>query len=137
MRVVLDTNTVLSALLFPEGRLAWLRDAWTGGGVLPLVCSATVRELIRALAYPKFALGYQGVRVCLAAYLPFTETVDLGDAAGVEVAACRDPDDQVFLQLAALGGAEVLVTGDADLLELVHRATFAIEAPASFKRRFD
>jgi predicted nucleic acid-binding protein len=42
----------------------------------------------------------------------------------------------VFLQLAAAGGAGVLVTGDADLLELAYRATFAIEAPASFKRRF-
>jgi predicted nucleic acid-binding protein len=57
LRVVLDTDTVLSALLFPEGRLAWLRDAWTCGSVLPVVCIATVRELIRALAYPKFELG--------------------------------------------------------------------------------
>lgn len=63
MRVVLDTNTVLSALLFPRGRLSWMRDLWTAGRVLPLVCRATALELIAALAYPKFKLGESEIRM--------------------------------------------------------------------------
>lgn len=55
-RVVLDTNIVLSALLFNTGRLTWVRHAWQRQQVQPLVCTATVNELLRVLAYPKFKL---------------------------------------------------------------------------------
>lgn len=52
-RVVLDTNCVVSALLFSRGRLAWLRRAWQSGRVVPLVSRGTATKLIRVLAYPK------------------------------------------------------------------------------------
>ena len=55
-RVVLDTNTVLSALLFVNGRLVPLRTAWQSSEVTPLLCAQTVEELLRVLAYPKFKL---------------------------------------------------------------------------------
>ena len=55
-RAVCDTNTVVSALLFQQGRLSWLRGAWSAGTVVPLVCRETVEELLRVLAYPKFGL---------------------------------------------------------------------------------
>lgn len=45
-RVVLDTNIVLSALLFTSGRLAWIRHAWQGRQLQPLVCRETVNELL-------------------------------------------------------------------------------------------
>lgn len=50
---------------------------------------------------------------------------------------CRDPKDQMFLELAWCGDAEVLVSGDDDLLELAEECEFDIEAPAGFKTRFD
>ena len=55
-RVVLDTNVVLSALFFSQGRLAPLRAAWRRAAFHPLVSKPTVEELIRALTYPKFKL---------------------------------------------------------------------------------
>jgi predicted nucleic acid-binding protein len=55
-RVVLDTNVVVSALVFGTGRLAEMRIAWQGERLLPLVSKATVEELLRVLAYPKFQL---------------------------------------------------------------------------------
>lgn len=136
VRVVLDTNTVLSALLFPRGRLAWIRDLWTAGRILPLVCRATARELIDALAYPKFKLDQSEIQTLLAAYLPFTETIDVNDDASANVPLCRDPDDQVFLRLAAIGQAVVLVSGDGVLLELMEQVPFAIESAAEFRKRF-
>ncbi|TVP81925.1 PIN domain-containing protein [Thioalkalivibrio sp.] len=48
-RVVLDTNCIVSALLFSRGRLAWLRHAWQSGQFCPLVSRATAEELIRAM----------------------------------------------------------------------------------------
>ena len=136
MRVVLDTNTVLSALLFPRGRLSWVRDLWTAGRILPLVCSATARELIAALAYPKFKLGESEIQTLLAAYLPFTEAIDISDDTVADVPLCSDPDDQKFVRLAAIGRADVLVSGDRALLKLANRVPFAIESAADFKRRF-
>jgi predicted nucleic acid-binding protein len=58
VRVVFDTNTVLSALLFGRGRLAWLRQVWRQGMVVPIVSAATRAEIERVLAYPKFRWGW-------------------------------------------------------------------------------
>lgn len=136
MRVVLDTNTVLSALLFPRGRLSWIRDLWTAGRILPLVCSATARELIAALAYPKFKLGESEIQTLLAGYLPFTEAIDVSADTIADVPLCSDPDDQKFLTLAAIGRADVLVSGDRAILKLTEPIPFAIESPAEFRNRF-
>jgi len=136
VRVVLDTNTVLSALLFPRGRLFWIRDLWTVGRILPLVCRATARELIAALAYPKFKLDESDIQTLLSAYLPFTEAIDISDEAVVRVPRCSDSEDQKFLRLAAVGRADVLVSGDRALLKLAERAPFDIESPAEFRKRF-
>ncbi len=56
-RVVIDTNLVLSALVFAQGRLIPLRRAWQNQQVEPLVSKVTAAELIRVLNYPKFKLS--------------------------------------------------------------------------------
>ena len=138
MKVVLDTNTVVSALLFSQGRLTWVRDLWIAGHITPLCSQATLAELTRVLAYPKFELHDAEIRDLLDDYLVFVETVALAEAASQqELAQCRDPDDQIFLDLAHSGRADVLVTGDSDLLSLAEQAPFAIEIPAKFKKRFE
>lgn len=136
MRVVLDTNVVLSATLFSRGRLTWLRDLWQEGRLLPLCSRATLEELIRVLAYPRFRLTKEDVELLLSAYVPHSDLVDVGKLPAPRVPRCPDPADQMFLTLAAAGKAEVLVTGDKALLGLTGRTGFAIETPARFKTRF-
>ena len=83
LRVVHDTNVAVSALLFRAGRLAWLRDAWAAGTVVPVVCGSTIAELEQVLFYPKFDLDAGDVTALLAAYLEHVETrPDPGAAAG-------------------------------------------------------
>jgi putative PIN family toxin of toxin-antitoxin system len=136
VRVVLDTGVVVSALLFSRGRVAWLRNRWIGGDVQPLVSRATVDELIRVLADPKFRLSRDEIDVVLAAYIPFTESVVLrSHGEDVPLPECDDPDDQVFLRLALDGDAEALVTGDDDLLRLRDQTPFRILTPAQLKSR--
>lgn len=130
LRVVHDTNVAVSALLLRSGRLAWLRDAWSGGAIVPLVCPATVAELMRVLAYPKFRLAAAEVSSLLARYLERAETCP-DPAARVRVPQCRDEDDRVFLRLAYTSGADALVTGDADLLALASRSRVRIASPAA------
>ncbi|MGC3983308.1 MAG: putative toxin-antitoxin system toxin component, PIN family [Pseudorhodoferax sp.] len=114
---MLDTNVVLSALVFGKGRLAALRDSWQRHACVPLVSKPTVTELLRVLAYPKFRLTAPEQAQLLEEFLPWAEVVTLPEPWPV-LPACRDPKDQVFLVLAHVARADALVTGDADLLAL-------------------
>ena len=124
-RAVLDTNVVLSALVFTAGSTARLRQAWQQGRCLPLVSSATVQELVRVLAYPKFGLDATEREELLADYLPYAEVVQLPSPPPV-VPECRDPNDLPFLHLASAGKAQALITGDKDLLVLAGQLPFCI-----------
>ena len=79
MKVVLDTNTVVSAVLCPRGRRAWIRESWATGQVRPLVSRATTQALIEVLAYPTLGLDEEEIAVILAAYLPCVSAVSRGD----------------------------------------------------------
>ena len=134
LRVVLDTNVLVSALLFDNGSMTWLRSAWLSGGVKPLASRETASELLRVMAYPKFRLSEQDREELLAEYLPWCETVVVPDPPPL-VPECRDADDRPFLLLAASGHADALVTGDRDLLDLSTRFPVPIVAPADLKQR--
>jgi putative PIN family toxin of toxin-antitoxin system len=117
VRAVLDTNVVLSALVFRGGAAGQLRLAWQRGQVLPLASTASVQELIRVLAYPKFHLSQAEQDELLADYLPYAETVRIPQPPPT-VPECRDVLDLPFIQLALVGNAQVLVSGDRDLLAI-------------------
>lgn len=117
VRVVLDTNVVLSALVFGGGAAGRVRRAWQQGALLPLASNATVQELVRVLAYPKFRLTQQDQDELLADYLPYAQTVRIPQPPPT-VPACRDVLDEPFMHLAVAGRAQVLVSGDRDFLAI-------------------
>jgi putative PIN family toxin of toxin-antitoxin system len=129
--VVIDTNLVLSALIFAQGRLTPLRHAWQGAHCQPLVSSVTTAELIRVLAYPKFKLTAADQQELLADYLPYCATVRM-PVKPPATPACRDAFDLPFLQLAVAGKAKYLVTGDQDLLSLTGQFVCPIIAADQF-----
>lgn len=135
-RVVLDTNLVLSAVVFRGGATAVPRRAWQSRRFVPLVSGATVGELIRVLGYPKFALTTQEREDLLSDYLPFCETVAT-PSPPLPVPDCRDPSDVPFLELAAEGRANFLVTGDRDLLDLSSEFTCPIVTCPDFLSRIE
>jgi len=135
-RAVLDTNVVLSALVFPAGRLARLRRGWQQLSFQPLASVATIEELVRALTYPKFKLTPDDRRELLADYLPYCTTVSI-PAKPPRTPPCRDASDVSFLQLAVVGDAEYLVTGDKDLLGVSGRITFQVVTGEAFLRLLD
>lgn len=124
-RVVLDTNIVVSALLFSRSPAAQLRQAWHAGRFQPLASRVTAAELIRVLAYPKFKLSADDQAELLADYLPYTEAVAIPDPPP-NVPPCRDPHDLPFLHLAVAGRADAPVSGDADLPALAGPASLRI-----------
>ena len=133
LRLVLDTNVLLSALLFPAGSLYWLRHAWQSEAVLPLASRDTTAELLRVLYYPKFRLTPDEREDLLADYLPWCKTVIVSEP--VAVPECRDSADRPFLELALAGKADALVTGDDDLLALAPVFSVPILPPNDIRER--
>jgi len=128
-RIVFDTNVVVSALLFSKGSLSWLRFAWRDKRCTALISKPTTAELIRVLAYPKFQLSATDRETLLGDFLPYTQVVVPGKRCSA-LPVCRDPNDQMFLELAFAGKAQMLVTGDADLLSMADACPFRIISPA-------
>lgn len=127
-RFVLDTNVVISSILFPGSVVhrAMLR-AQTGR---ILASDATALELIEVLNRPRFD-GYieASIRQALAEeYVNASELIQIP----FPIRACRDPRDDKFLEVALHGRANVIITGDQDLLVLHPLQEIAILTPAKF-----
>lgn len=115
MRVVLDTNTVVSALLF-SGTASRLVSLWQSRRITILISKQILQEYLRALAYPRFRLSDKEIRGLIEdELLPFVETVQVTRRLTV---VRRDPEDNKFLECATAGRAQYLVTGDQHLREV-------------------
>ena len=115
LRVVLDTNVLVSALIL-KGKISGLVDLWRMGRITPVLSRETFDEFRRVLEYPKFSLSTGEIQGILQQeILPFFEVVEGVDpVAGV----CRDPDDDKFFACAASAKVAFLVSGDNDLCSL-------------------
>lgn len=132
-RVVLDTNCLVSTLLFAHGQLGWLRVAWQSARYIPLVSQAIVKELLQVLAYPKFRLDVNEQESLLAEFLPYAETVSHRTNLSIKLPVLSDPDDMKFLELAVIAKANVLVSGDSDIHAVKEIFSHAsIMTPAEF-----
>ena len=131
-RVVLDTNVIISGLLSSTSTPARAVERAITHGQL-LASTATLRELVSTLLSSKFDRYLpRGRRDALFLRLaPLVEIVEVVQ----QVRACRDPDDDKFLEAAVNGRADVVVTGDADLLALHPFRQIPILQPAAYVRR--
>lgn len=135
--VVLDTNVLVSALIFGGKPWRALRMAWQSGRIVPIVNRHTVEELLAVFAYPKFKLGVAERETLLADYLPFAQVVAVPDEMR-KLPILRDPEDLMLLALAVTGKADVLVSGDADLLAVRDEwRRIPILTPAEFGLRWN
>ncbi|MFE0754014.1 putative toxin-antitoxin system toxin component, PIN family [Inquilinus sp. NPDC058860] len=109
MRVILDSNVFLSALLSPGGPQHRIYEAWRGGRFDIAICTEQIEELRRASRYPKFRGILQPHRVGL--MLNNLQRAEVFDRlpAGHEA---TDPQDAYLLALAEVSSAQYLVTGD-------------------------
>jgi uncharacterized protein len=138
LKVVFDTNVVVSATLFRSSFLSPLRTAWQDGRISAVVCDETNAELLRVLTYAKFKLSEAGIAHVLALYLPYAQPhkIKLNSKQANALPLCRDIRDQIFLKLAHSAQADLLVSGDDDLLSLaddsaMQHLSFKIMTPAA------
>ncbi len=115
IRVVIDTNVVISALLF-GGVPGGLIPLWKSGRIKPFVSKQIVDEYLRVLAYPKFILSEEEINYILyKEVLPYFEVVEI--KAG-KIIIQEDPADDMFIRCALSGKAKVIISGDSHLLSL-------------------
>jgi putative PIN family toxin of toxin-antitoxin system len=114
-KVVLDTNVLVSAVLF-KGELAGIVDLWKKGRIMPVFSRATFAEFKTVLEYPKFSLTEHEIKMIIEEeVLPFFEIAETTDRIN---GICRDPDDDKFIACAVYASADFIVTGDGDLLDM-------------------
>jgi uncharacterized protein len=129
IRAVLDTNVLLSALLF-GGRLEGLHRAWRAGRLRLVLSRETAEELLRVMAYPKFRLTRAEITYLFdTELLPFADVVEL-PASKSKQRWSRDPEDDKFIRSAQAGKCARLITGDDDLISLKRVGKVAILSPA-------
>lgn len=131
MRVVLDTNVLVSAALKLHSTPAAAARAAERDRTL-LKSSATERQLFEVVARPYFVplIGHE-TRGWLRTLMCAAELVSITG----RLTACRDPTDDKFLEPAVNGRADLIVSGDADLLVLDPFRGIPIIMPAAFVRR--
>ncbi len=127
-RIVLDSNVLISALLSPDGAPRRLLDLLAERSANLIFSAATFSELAESLAKPKFDRYRTDEQ--LLAYLDWLAELGEWVEPCEEITACRDPADDKFLATAVSGEADVLVSGDADLLVLDPFQGLPIVAPA-------
>lgn len=132
MKLVLDTNVIMELLHWRDPRSAQLMNAIEAGSVSCFTDAGCLAELQRVLAYPQFGRDEGAQYALLANYREIVSEVPAGTVS-LTLPRCRDADDQKFMEVAARGGADLLVTRDRELLKLArsrrHPAPFAIVTP--------
>jgi putative PIN family toxin of toxin-antitoxin system len=128
MRIVLDTNILVSALIAPAGNPAAIYNAWEQGKFTLLTCAEHLDELRATLQKPRVAdliKPYKAGRLV-------NQIRRLAEHTGQlpQVRRSRDPDDNFLLALAETGNADYLVTGDKSglLVFASHKSTRIITA---------
>ena len=133
MRALLDANVLISAVIRPRGTPGLIIGALLERDAFELVLSPRIvaegeaalklRKIRKYLREPDEALLWLADLAALA---------DLADDTGRAKGVCRDPGDDAVLSAAIEGRADVIVTGDADLLALEEHEGIAIVKPRAF-----
>ncbi len=128
-RFVADTNTLISRFLLPTSIPAAAITKAVSSGVL-LFSPDSLDELVRVLERPKFDRYVDRVarRRLIIELAGVSEWVSITES----VSACRDPKDDKILEVALNGHADLIITGDRDLLALHPFRSIPIVTPAAF-----
>ena len=128
MRVVFDTNVLISAYLF-AGIGKMVIDYCIDNHEIEIVLSRTILNEFNRVLIDKFRYSDEDARMTIETVALVSEIVE---PATFDTQICRDPDDDAILGTAVAGNADCIVTGDNDLLVLERFRGVDIIAPSDF-----
>jgi len=134
MRVVVDTNTVISGIARAAGNPYQILELWRQGAIELLSSTATLTELERVLTYPRVRKLLQLSDEQLKRFVVLYRTQTTHIVVNLALQAVEsDPDDNIIVELAVAGNARYIVTGDKKhLLPLRRYQGIEIVSPATF-----
>ncbi len=132
-RITLDTNVLVSGMLVAAGPSAQILDAWVEGRFILATSLYQVEELVHVLSYPRITrrlnVSETELAVLIGQLLSKAVIVPgVLDLRGVT----RDPKDDSIVACAVEGEAQLIVSGDQDLLALDQYAGIRILSPRAF-----
>lgn len=137
LRVVLDTNVLVSGLLATRGYPRQLIDLWLAGKFSLITSLYQIDELHRVLSYPRIVRRIRLTDYELAIF--FSTLSEKGeivattpDLSGIT----RDPKDDAIVACAVAGRAEYVISGDNDLLVLDEYESIRFVSPTEFVTQF-
>lgn len=137
MRVVLNTNVIVSSFLTPQGRVAMILNPWEQNVIKLVVSKAILGEYDRVLHYPRHRrrhrLTDEQLEEVAEAFLELAALVVPDEMPNVIE---NDPDDNHFLAAANAGRADCIVSGDPHLLDIESYEGIPIHSPAEFLKRY-
>jgi putative PIN family toxin of toxin-antitoxin system len=133
VRALLDADVLISASIRPSGTPGLIIAALLSRDAFELLLSPSViGEVEAALKLPKIQKYLADPDAALLWLADLAALADLADDTGRAKGVCRDPEHDAVLSAAIEGRADVIVTGDADLLELEEHEGIAIVTPRAF-----
>lgn len=130
MRLVIDTNVLLAAILAPGLCRELLRKRCHAH---EFFCSPALLEEFAEKLRNKFALDPDKVPL----FVAYRERLQMVEPSPMPAPVCRDADDDLVLATALAANAEVILTGDKDLLVLKRHETVRILSPRQFVELLD
>lgn len=128
MRVVLDTNILVSGLAYPSSIPGRILSSWRQGGLVVVLSTYVLDEMVRVLPrLPRVGLSSDEIRDLADRFMFLANMVEPGTE---QEQALRDDADQPVLGTLRASNADYLITGDKDLLALGDR--YPIITPAEF-----
>ena len=137
MRVVLDANQFVSSLLVKVGLPAQALDAWRAGAYQLIISPAILEEIEHTLGYTRIQRKYNISAATVARLLHElpNSAIVVGGQADVTGAVPDDPDDEIVLECAVDGNADIIVSGDRHLLDLESYQGITIVSVRTFLMR--
>lgn len=136
LKVVLDTNVFISAIISPKGICARILRLWIEGSFVLFSSEAILEELKRVLAHRKVAgilkkLNVSGEETEI--YFQYIQDYSYITPGKIELhAVVKDPGDDMFLACALEANADYIVSGDAHLCSMINFHGVEIVSPAEF-----
>jgi uncharacterized protein len=129
IKIVIDTNALVSAILF-GGKPGELISLWKSGRIQPLASKEIIEEYIKVLTYPKFELSEAAINYILySEILPYFDIIQIKNRPKI---IKDDPSDDKFIHCAKAGRAKIIITGDQHLLNLKTYQEIKMLIPAEF-----
>jgi uncharacterized protein len=133
-RIVIDTPTVVSALMFGGGEPGLLRQAWQARRCLPMVCESTERKLVEQLDNPSFGFSRYEQLQLFHDYIRYAFRVKIDGHTPIDGPELPGLSS---VRLALAGRAHALITADPDLLMLAGRLRCPVMSLGTFLKQLE